>query len=247
MESKFIPQAEPAAHTWLKLVMTALLKLTLLLCLLPYVITAVTVQQLLQQTHPFAPIPFACAAGSVILLALLFGQLFHAKQLWLVTLLMVGFAWMLVHTRGSHGESVLPMLLYPVLLLTCINYVYRCRVIDPFLVLLPLLISASIFLQLLYSPLLLLWLYQAGEPQTWQQAWPWVWLLIEQNLLPCVLSCALLLFYVAGKHLYDPWINWTYHQNWQRFEALSSIMRKNRPTAEPSPLSPEKDRISHSP
>lgn len=208
MESPTIPQAEPASHTWLKRVMTALLKLTLLICLLPYVITAVTVQQLLQQTHPFASLPFACAAGGVMLLALLFGYLLRAKQLWLVTLLMIGFAWMLVHTRGSQGESVLPVLLYPVLLLSCINFVYRCRVLDPFLILLPLLISASIFLQLVYSPLLLLWLYQVSEPQTWLQAWPWVWLLFEQNLLPCLLASSLLLFYVAGKHLYAPWLAW---------------------------------------
>lgn len=152
MESRYIPQPNATPHTWCELLVTTLLKLSLLLVALPSLITTVTVQQLLQQTAPFAPLPFAFASGCAMLLALLLGYLFHAKQLWLVTLLMIGFAWMLLHTRGGNGESVLPMLLYPVLLLTCINFVYRSRLLDPFLILLPLLICAAIFLQLLYSP-----------------------------------------------------------------------------------------------
>ena len=200
--------AEPSTPTWLKTLMTALLKFTLLLCLAPHVITVVTMQQLLEQTYPFAPLPFACAGCGVMLLALLLGRLCHARQLWLVTMLMLGFAWMLTQARGSLGESVLPMLLYPVLLLSSINFIYRCRVIEPFLILLPLLICATIFLQLIYSPLLLLWLYQLDEPQAWQYAWPWALLLFSQSLLPCMLGCALLLFYLAGKHLYCSWFHW---------------------------------------
>ena len=207
MESRLIPQVEPTPHARLKFIITSLLKLALLLSLLACLLPAFTVQQWLQQTYPFAPEPFAYAGGCVMVIALLLGRLLHAKHLWLVTLLMLGFAWMLTQSRDGHGGSVLPFLLYPALLLACVNFLYHCRILDPFLILLPLLINASIFLQLLYSPLLLLWLYQFGEPHSLQYIWPWMWILLEQNLLPCLLASSLLLFYVAGKHLYAPWVS----------------------------------------
>lgn len=187
--------------------------LVLYLALIPLLISVVLMQMALPRAF-FQTTPFMIASASIIAGGLIISWLAKSKTALLASLFSVAFAtFAFIHT-GSSSIPLVPFSVSHVSLFalifvapSAINFLYRNRATEPFLIVLPIYVGAWLFLMTVYELAFILWaLTTAGR---FDVAILGNQVLYSLEALPVKVAIMLpiLLFYALGKHAYRPVFN----------------------------------------
>lgn len=188
----------------LKTSLTLLCKLALLWLALPFVvIDLILIQFSMPRLAGFHWQPFLYAALLALALSALVARLSRDRELLIVTALAILAAGIAFMHRNTLYDPRLAWLLGATLVPAAINFLYRNRVTEPMLALLPVLVMAFLFVELLYSSAFILWAYAvtdlslADEPMKHVEA-------VLGSSLNFALMLPFSLMYLLGKHSHAP-------------------------------------------
>jgi hypothetical protein len=141
---------------------------------------------------------FLHAAAILLAVAIIIGLKTKSRVPLLWAIFSLGFSSLYILDAGFHGY--LDYFVAGLLLAAGINYLYRNRITEPLLILLPLLSSSWLFLQLIYCPYVPIWIARKTGVMSLSEGFSlgfgthalWISLLIAP----------LLVLYMLGKHYY---------------------------------------------
>lgn len=183
----------------IKATLALLLKLAVLWLALPLVMIDLILLQIgMPRLAGFDWPPFLGAAAVALVLAAL-----AARELLLViTLAILAAGVAFLHGSALYGPGF-SVLLGATLLPAALNFLYRNRITEPMLALLPVLVLAYLFVSVLYGGAFILWVWAVAGWPLRDEPWQFVEVLFESSLaFPLMLPFSLM--YLLGKHCHAP-------------------------------------------
>ena len=183
----------------IKATLVLLLKLALLWLVLPLVvIDLILLQVSMPRLAGFDWQPFLGAAAVALVLAAL-----AARELLLVTTLAILAAGVAFLHGSALYDPGFAALLGVLLIPAAFNFLYRNRVTEPMLALLPVLVLAYLFVSVLYGGAFILWVWAVAGWPLRGEPWQFVEVLLESSLA-FSLMLPFSLMYLLGKHCHAP-------------------------------------------
>lgn len=188
----------------IKATLALLLKLALLWLVLPLtMIDLIFLWFRMPNLAGFDWPPFLGAAAFALILSALVAWRYAARELLEVSALAIlaaGVAFL--HGSALYGPGF-AVLLGATLLPAALNFLYRNRITEPMLALLPVVVLAYLFVNVLYGGAFILWVWAVTDWPLWDEPWRFVEMLLESSLA-FALMLPFSLMYLLGKHCHAP-------------------------------------------